>query len=183
VVSEVVSAPGVRVGTACGKFVVIFAKGDQHFASRRRIPRSEGQANSVSDDQDAAVSVPDDGSETLPISALRIPPRARLPMTIKPAPTSSPRSTISLSGRPLTRCCFRYGHPFALDPLSLSVEKLLGLRHGLLELAFKHVGRDAAFSEHGSIPARYRWASYPNDRALASYPIECRGRPIRPQRR
>ena len=102
--SEVVSAPGVRVGTAGGKFVVIFAKGDQHFASRRRIPRSEGQATSVSDDQDAAVSVPDDGSETLPISALRTPPRARLPMTIKPAPTSSPRSTISLSGRPLTRC-------------------------------------------------------------------------------
>jgi hypothetical protein len=39
-------------------------------------------------------------SETLPIKARLIPPCPRLPITMSPAPISSPKATISLSGLP-----------------------------------------------------------------------------------
>jgi hypothetical protein len=40
-------------------------------------------------------------SDTLPVSALLIPPTPRAPITIRPAPISSAKATISAAGRPV----------------------------------------------------------------------------------
>src|SRR3712207_1339087 len=52
-------------------------------------------------------------SETLPIKALLIPPRPRLPITMRPAPSSSANATISSDAPPTLRCARATSSPAA----------------------------------------------------------------------